>query len=624
MDCRAIISTWLVLMGATGLLPGRVSARAAAGASAAAVRCVGDCDGSGSVAIDEIITGVNIALGVLPVERCPSFDCAGNGAVTVDCLITAVIAALNGCAPAATPTGTAAATASVTPTATAAAAGQFVDNGDGTIGDTQSGLMWEKKDQSGGLHDVSSLFPWAGVCTDQAGVACIGVIGCTFCQPDAAAESTCMAATGGAEGCARCPGAAICQPINGLTTVWQWLNQINGTSFAGHDDWRIPTIGRDGGAPQLETIVDTSVAGCGGGVPCIAPSFNTNCADGCAANDCSCTDIGQYWSATTLAEVVPLPTVWSVLFFRGTIGGADKTSGFFARAMRSPPCGTFLAAFGHQGSGDGQLVDPQAIAVDGAGNVFVADSGNNRIEKFTAGGDFLRQWGSMGEAPGQFQTPDGLAVDADGNLYVADQNNNRIQKFDNDGTFLTSWGAAGSGDGQFSGPVGIAIDAQGDVLVADRFNNRVQKFTSSGSFVTKWGAAGQGDGQFFSPVGVAVDRDMNVYVADFFNDRIQKFTGSGTFLGKWGSTGSGDAQVIGARAVAVASGGVILAIDDGNDRVEAFTADGTLLTSWGGPGNHDGQLSSATALALAPNGSVWVVDENPRVQRFACSVPPAQ
>jgi len=620
MDRRAIPSTLLVLLCAIGSVP----ALAAPAARAAAVGCVGDCNGDGSVSIGELVTGVNIALGSLSLERCPGFDCAGTGAVTVNCLITAVIAALNGCAPPATVSSTPAATATVTPTMTPPSASHFVDNGDGTISDTQTGLTWEKKDQGGGMHDVDTIYPWAGVCTDQNGVPCVGVVGCTLCQPDAAAESTCTAETGGAVGCARCPETAVCQLINGLTSAWQWLNQLNGENFAGHSDWRIPTIGRDGGAVQLETIVDMSVPGCGSGPPCVAPAFTAGCADGCAASDCSCTDPGQYWSATSIAEVIPLPSVWSVLFVRGTVGGADKTSGFFARAVRSLPCGTFLATFGSQGGGGGQFFDPEAVAVDRNGNVFVADSGNHRIEKFSDSGDFLLQWGSMGEATGQFQTPDGLAVDAAGSVYVADLNNNRIQKFDNNGTFVTTWGEAGSGDGQFSGPVGVAIDAQGNVLVADRFNNRVQTFTSSGSFVAKWGTAGQGDGQFSNPVGVAVDRDTNVYVADFFNDRIQKFTSTGMFLGKWGGTGSGDAQFIGARAVAVTSGGVILAIDDGNDRVEAFTDSGGFLTSWGGPGNHDGQFNSATALAVAPNGSVWVTDENPRVQRFACSAPPTQ
>ena len=162
----------LALMCAIGCLPDRVSPLAAAAASAAVVRCVGDCDGGGSVTVDEIVTGVNIALGALPLDRCPGFDCARPGVITVDCLIKAVIAALDGCAPPATVSSTPTATATVTPTITPPPENHFVDNGDGTITDTQTGLMWEKKDQSGGAHDVDALFPWAGVCTDQNGVPC--------------------------------------------------------------------------------------------------------------------------------------------------------------------------------------------------------------------------------------------------------------------------------------------------------------------------------------------------------------------------------------------------------------------------------------------------------------------
>jgi hypothetical protein len=329
MHRRATASLVLTLTLLIGVQP--VAPRAAAAERAGAARCVGDCNGDGSVTIAELVTGVNIALGSLPVDRCPSFDCASDRAVTIDCLIKAVIAAVNGCAARATPTATPAPPPTPSPTS------RFVDNGDGTISDTDTGLTWEKKDQGGGLHDVHALYPWAGVCTDEDGVPCSGVIGCTLCQPDAAAEQTCAAATGGALGCARCPGAARCEPINGLTTVWQWLNQLNAANFAGHGDWRIPTIGRDGGAAQLETIVDTGVAGCGSGAPCVAAAFDTSCAAGCAASDCSCTDLGQYWSSTSLAEVLPLPSVWSVLFFRGTVGAADKTSGFFARAVRGIP-----------------------------------------------------------------------------------------------------------------------------------------------------------------------------------------------------------------------------------------------------------------------------------------------
>src|SRR5262249_11824536 len=152
---------------------------------------------------------------------------------------------------------------------------------------------------------------------------------------------------------------------------------------------------------------------------------------------------------------LPFPSAWGEFFFRGEVVAVDKASAFFVRAVRSAACGTFLAKFGGQGSGEGQFFDPEAIAVDLNGHVFVADSGNHRIQKFTTTGTFMLQWGSMGSAEGQFHTPDGVALDAEGNVFVADLNNNRIEKFDNNGTFVTSWGTAGDGDGQFAGPVGV-------------------------------------------------------------------------------------------------------------------------------------------------------------------------
>src|SRR5436309_2955805 len=89
---------------------------------------------------------------------------------------------------------------------------------------------------------------------------------------------------------------------------------------------------------------------------------------------------------------------------------------------------------------------------------------------------YLTQWGSFGSGDGQFNTPVGVATDAAGNVYVADFYNPRIQKFTSTGTYLTQWGSFGSGNGQFGAPVGVATDAAGNVFVADTENNRIQKF----------------------------------------------------------------------------------------------------------------------------------------------------
>jgi len=162
--------------------------------------------------------------------------------------------------------------------------------------------------------------------------------------------------------------------------------------------------------------------------------------------------------------------------------------------------------------------------VDNSGDVYVADTGNHRIQRFTVGGNYRTGWGTYGTGDGQFASPTGVAVDSLGGVYVADTDNHRIQKFTAAGTYLTQWGTYGTGEGQFASPTGVAVDSSANVYVADTGNHRIQKFDTSGMVVMDvWGTYGTGEGQFASPTGVAVDSEGKVHVVDKGNHRIQEF-----------------------------------------------------------------------------------------------------
>jgi len=270
--------------------------------------------------------------------------------------------------------------------------------------------------------------------------------------------------------------------------------------------------------------------------------------------------------------------------------------------------GTFLTKWGSSGTGDGQFKSPRGIAIDGSDNVYVSDEQNCRIQKFSSNGTFLTKWGSSGSGDGQFQFPDGIAIDSSGNVYVADGANYRIQKFSSDGSFLAKWGSYGSGDGQFKDPTGIAIDGSGNVYVADGYyNDRIQKFSSNGTFLTKWGS--------YDPTGIAIDGSGNVYVADTYYSRIQKFSSNGTLLAQWETSVCGHFNSPG--GIAIDGSGNVYVADTGNDRIQKFSSDRTFLAEWGSSGIEDGQFNDPTGIAIDGSGNVYVVDTGySRIQKF--------
>jgi streptogramin lyase len=125
------------------------------------------------------------------------------------------------------------------------------------------------------------------------------------------------------------------------------------------------------------------------------------------------------------------------------------------------------------------------MAFDAEENLYVADTLNHRVQKFTKDGQFLSAFGSHGTASGEFDMPWGVAVDAEGSIYVSDWRNDRVQKFDPEGRFILAFGRSGSGPGELNRPAGLAVDVDGDVYVADRGNNRVLLFDHTGRYVER-------------------------------------------------------------------------------------------------------------------------------------------
>ncbi|MBF0592491.1 MAG: hypothetical protein HQL02_10435 [Nitrospirae bacterium] len=291
-----------------------------------------------------------------------------------------------------------------------------------------------------------------------------------------------------------------------------------------------------------------------------------------------------------------------------------------ARIQKFTSDGKFIITWGSNGSGDGQFQHPEGIAVDISGNVYVADRSNNRIQRFTSDGKFIAKLGSEGSGDGQFDWPEGIAIDGSGNVYVADAGNDRIQKFTSDGKFIAKWGSNGVDDGQFNAPTSILLDDSDNVYVAEFGNHRIQKFTSDGKFITKWGSEGSGDGQFEYPNGIALDSNGNVYVTDAgagITDRIQKFTSDGTFIAKWGNEGSGDEQFGWPEGIAVDGNGNVYVADLTNLRIQKFTSDGKFIAKWGSKGNDDGQFDWPGSITVDGSGNVYVVDTyNDRIQKF--------
>jgi len=267
----------------------------------------------------------------------------------------------------------------------------------------------------------------------------------------------------------------------------------------------------------------------------------------------------------------------------------------------------FILKWGTCGVGPGEFQPPAGLAVDAGGFVYVADSGNNRVQKFTDRGKFVAAWGDLYGASD-------VAVASDGAIYVTEASNDWFTKLASDGTRIGSWG---TGDE----PASIALDSAGNTYVVCYRGQTVQKNGPDGSLITTWGSPGSGNGQFDFPVGIAIDDSNQVYVADRGNNRIQKFTSNGAYISQWGTFGTADGQFNHPYALQCDASGHVYVVEETGCRIQKFTTSGAFVEEWGGQGSAAGQFSLPHGIARTAAGLLYVTDGN-RVQLFGYSLPP--
>lgn len=322
-------------------------------------------------------------------------------------------------------------------------------------------------------------------------------------------------------------------------------------------------------------------------------------------------------------------------------------------------------------SGDGgpaasaRLNAPGGVAVDAAGNLYIADTHNQRIRKVTtdgvittvAGTGVVGYSGDEGPATSaQLNTPNGLSIDAEGNLYIADTYNNTIRKVATDGVITTVAGTGGfgySGDGgqatsaQLKSPNGVAVDAAGNLYITDSTNHRIRKVTPDGIITTVAGtgvAGYSGDegpaisAQLSAPRGVAIDVAGNLYIADINNQRIRKVATDGTittvvgtgavgYSGDGGPATSAQLSYIEGGVVSVDMSGNLYIADTSNQRIRKVTTDGTITTIAGtggfGYSGDGGQATSAkinypVGVTVDASGNLYITDNgNNRIRKLA-------
>ncbi len=212
------------------------------------------------------------------------------------------------------------------------------------------------------------------------------------------------------------------------------------------------------------------------------------------------------------------------------------------RLVKQDAGGNVLKTIGRQGMGDGQFKEPCGLWVDKAGSIYVADTFHSpnpdggfpwgRVQKFSAEGVFMGAWGKVSALPNELFGPRAIAVDGKGNVYLADTGNHRVLKYSDNGSYLAviggKAGKAGSAVGEFKEPFGLAVDKEDNLYVADRLNVRVQVFSPAGKPLRQIKVDGWEENQINQEPYLAIDSKRGfLYVSDPTKRKIHRYNVGG-------------------------------------------------------------------------------------------------
>lgn len=314
----------------------------------------------------------------------------------------------------------------------------------------------------------------------------------------------------------------------------------------------------------------------------------------------------------------------------GASGPAGPSVTLQSTPTPSIPAHTYMGAWSGSGTAPGQFNDPKGLWVDGLGDIFVADSYNNRIQEIPAAGNADVTWGGpvSGTAPGQFSRPIGVALDPSGNLWTADLLNSRLQELPAGSSTWITIGTSGAGPGQFLNPSYLSFDKAGDLYVADTGHSRIEELPAglAATVASNW--ATFGSGLFTYPHGIALDPSGDLFVADQNTNRITELpAGKDPTVGSnWlslGSAGSGPGQFSLPIGIGFDPSGDLYVADLGNNRLQELPAgkDGTVSANWvtfGSAGSAPGQLDGPNDVKTDSQGNVYVADSlNNRIEKFS-------